>query len=303
MFYSVLNRNFWLILIPLCLISLAFVNFFILNDNDYSPGVLVMPIVVGLILGGMVQLLVRQKTKLNELNTQLQVINKVLVTQQIETKNTIDRMQRVQVSSLLAIGSIHDIRNILTPIIMGIDLISTTDDSDKQTLIDMNTSANRCIDLTNKILSTLENSDFLPHPQRIEEAIPLVWERVQSLLPEEIKIEFSIQPKILQIELDDLMQILHNLALNAYNILGSDLKLRIKGTELNKQYCLAFSDNGPGIPEHIITGIGKVNIRKEQNKIHGLGLTIVHLLLKRNGVHLKIQSLPTGTTFKMCFPL
>jgi two-component system, NtrC family, sensor histidine kinase AtoS len=232
--------------------ALAFVNFFIINDNDYSPSVLIMPFIVGLILGGLVQLLVSQKALLNTLNTQLNETNKALIFQQVETRNTIERMQRIQVSSLLAIGSIHDIRNILTPIIMGIDLISTSDDSDKQTLIDMTISANRCIELTNKILSTLQNSDFSPTPQQIETAIPHVWERVQTLLPGEINIQFSIQPQMLKIELDDLMQIIHNLALNAYKFLGSELKLIVKGKTIKDKYCLEFTDNGPGLPEHLI---------------------------------------------------
>ena len=48
-----LRRNAWLIIVPNSLLLLAYINFFVLNDLDFTPMVLIMPVVIGLILGGL----------------------------------------------------------------------------------------------------------------------------------------------------------------------------------------------------------------------------------------------------------
>ena len=141
-------------------------EFFVINDQSYNPFVLVMPVIIGLILGGLIQTITKQKETLDALNTNLMQSNAALYEQQAETRLAMMRMQKLQGSALMALGAVHDIRNILTPVVMGADLIHPPNEDDQLLLQDMKLTAERGIELTNKILNALNNSthQLNPHP-------------------------------------------------------------------------------------------------------------------------------------------
>lgn len=301
-FLTLIRENAWLIVIPTALLLLAFLNFFVLNQNDYEQSVLVMPVIVGAILGGLVQTLQKQRVALRLGNQALSVANTALRHQQVETMKMLRRMQQIQSGAFIAIGAVHDIRNIITPIMLGGELISPQNDEDEQTLKDIVSSSERCLELTNRILRTLNSSDYSPVMIQVEDELPLIWKQVESLLPESIDVQLTVQPYELQVDRNDLMQILHNLALNSYHATKSTLRLEITGGKKGTMYQLELADNGPGMPAHVLRDAKSLQLlRREADEVHGLGLSIVLQLLQRNHIGLNVDSSEHGTRFCMLF--
>lgn len=300
--FALIWKNIWLIVIPTALLLLAFMNFFVLNQNEYDQSVLVMPVIVGAILGGLIQTLQKQRVALRMGNEALSVANTALRHQQDETMKILTRMQQIQSGAFIAIGAVHDIRNIITPIMLGGELISPQNDDDEQTLRDIVSSSKRCLELTNRILRTLNSSDYSPVLLQIEAELPSIWKQVESLLPEAIDVQLTLQPHELQVDRNDLMQILHNLALNAYHVTKSGLQLKITGAKKGALYQLELTDNGPGLPAHVLRDAQSLRLRRETDEVHGLGLSIVLQLLQRNHVDLSVDSSEHGTRFCMLFP-
>ena len=116
---------------------------------------------------------------------------------------------------MMAISAVHDMRNILAPIVMGGQFIEVSNQDDKILLNDMTKSAERGVELTNKILNALNQSSHSPTVCSAEKLIQTVIKRTQSILPERIKVTFNVQIGEIYIDTDDFMQILHNICVNA----------------------------------------------------------------------------------------
>ena len=110
------------------------------------------------------------------------------------------------------------------------------------------------------------------------------------------------------IQEDDLYQIIFNLIENGikYNKIGG--KLEIDLSRVNNDVVLKIHDTGVGIPEesleHIFERFYRVDkARSRSTGGSGLGLSIVHNMVKRNGGTIDVVSVANeGTTFTLTFP-
>ena len=297
-----IRRNAWLIIVPNALLLLAYTNFFVLNDQDFTPMVLIMPVVIGLILGGLLQTISAQKQALDSLNTNLLQSNAALYEQQSETLNAIVRTQNLQGSAMMAIGAVHDMRNILAPIVMGGQFIEVSNPDDKILLNDMSKSAERGVELTNKILNALNHSSHSPTVNSAETLIPSVWKRTQSILPETIGVTFNIQRGQIYIDSDDFMQIVHNICVNALKAIGEGTEMTITAKKVEDGYNIQIGDNGDGIPMDVIQNMKNFKPRLTDGQVHGLGLPIIAHIVERNDGQIEISSDASGTTISMTFP-
>jgi two-component system, NtrC family, sensor kinase len=77
-------------------------------------------------------------------------------------------------------------------------------------------------------------------------------------------------------------------------------------TQLNGDWAVVlFRDNGPGIPEDVLTKIfDPFFTTKSVGEGTGLGLSIVHGIIERHGGELKVESrIGDGTLFTIKLPL
>lgn len=135
--------------------------------------------------------------------------------------------------------------------------------------------------------------------------------RESKFLPPAVEIEVRLPLQSCQIDgsADTLKQILVNLVKNAVEVLAKGGRIDIVNNGQVQRngrfyYALCVSDNGPGIPsEHRSKLFSPVQSAKPGAN-RGIGLSIVHGLVKQLGGTIACVSTTTkGTMFEICLPL
>jgi PAS domain S-box-containing protein len=233
------------------------------------------------------------------------------------------RAQRMESIGTLAGGIAHDLNNILTPIMMSIELLKKRSD-DPQTnkiLETIEISAKRGADIVRQVLSFARGLEG----QRIEVQLKHLVHELETIIkdtfPKDIQLQFSIPNDTWTILGDptQVHQILLNLCLNARDAMpaGGTLIVEIENCVLDEQY---VAMNVPAKPGHYVkinvtdSGTGmSPGIRdkifepffttKELNKGTGLGLSTVMAIVKSHEGIIQVYSeLGKGTTFNIYLP-
>ena len=141
--------------LPVALTVLALFNFTVIGGLDATVPIVVAPVVVGLTIGG---LLVRNRIRERVLAT----AKRQLEQSHAALQQTVTRMQRVQGAALRALGSVHDFRNLLTPILLVGELVEPRNNTEKQAIQGVLSSAERALELSNNILAHLSDKGGEP---------------------------------------------------------------------------------------------------------------------------------------------
>jgi two-component system, NtrC family, sensor kinase len=109
----------------------------------------------------------------------------------------------------------------------------------------------------------------------------------------------------IQAKPEEIQQVFLNIISNAVQAMEGKGKLILSSQEEDKFIVVRIRDTGPGIPpEYISKVFDPFFTTKEQGEGTGLGLNIVHRVVKQNGGDIKIESEPgEGTTFVISFPI
>jgi nitrogen fixation/metabolism regulation signal transduction histidine kinase len=102
-----------------------------------------------------------------------------------------------------------------------------------------------------------------------------------------------------------LRQIVHNLLHNAHDALQhiKNPQIRVTTTSSNTEFQMVVSDNGSGIPEHVMKKIFEPYMTTKARGT-GLGLPIVKKIVEEHGGRITIKNqLSAGTQVIVCFPL
>jgi PAS domain S-box-containing protein len=102
-----------------------------------------------------------------------------------------------------------------------------------------------------------------------------------------------------------LRQIVHNLLHNAHDALQNikNPQIKVVTTSSDTEFQMVVSDNGSGIPEHIMKRIFEPYMTTKARGT-GLGLPIVKKIVEEHGGRISIQNqLSAGTEVIVCFPL
>ncbi|MEX1080679.1 MAG: nitrogen regulation protein NR(II) [Halofilum sp. (in: g-proteobacteria)] len=155
-------------------------------------------------------------------------------------------------------------------------------------------------------------------PNRGETNIHEVTEHVMQLLRAEagpgVALTTAYDPSIpeLQIDRDQIIQALLNLARNALQAIGDDGAITMR-TRALRQYTIGQTlhrlvatieliDNGPGIPEELQDHLFQPMVTGRPDGT-GLGLTIAQSLVGRHDGLIECESSTAGTTFRILLPL
>ncbi len=107
---------------------------------------------------------------------------------------------------------------------------------------------------------------------------------------------------------DTLKQVLTNLLFNAAEALGGKGQITLtsalwSGGKSQRYVELSVSDNGPGIPQHVLKRLYQPVQTSKGEEHAGLGLSIVASLVEELGGMLQCNSSSSGTQFKILLPL
>jgi signal transduction histidine kinase len=272
--------------------------------------------------------LVRERTQeLKERNVQLEKeISERLQTeeQNKSLENQLIQAQKMEAIGRFAGGIAHDLNNILYPIIINTEILLEDAQPSSllhETLKQILEGANRQKDLVRHILSFSRQNGQNYIPIRV---IPLVKEClnfIRSAIPSTIDIRQHIDASLDTIMGDStqIYQVIMNLCKNASDAIGQQsgaIEVTLENTLLERipahyeinpgRYLkLTVRDTGCGMTSELMNHIFEpFYSTKEMGKGSGMGLAVVHGILKNHGGTVTVESeIGKGSRFTIYLPL
>ena len=245
------------------------------------------------------------------------------ISRQKELEKQLRRTQRMESLGTLASGIAHDLNNILSPVMMSVDMLKMryTSPSDQQMLQILETSVQRGSEIVRQMLSFARGSEGELVPLQLRHVAREIESILRESFPKNIAITTDV-PKDLPLVLGDatqLHQVLINLCVNSRDALPAGGNIKIKAStgtitpELAAQHagsrtgpCVVLSvvDDGTGIPASIQVRIfDPFFTTKEKGKGTGLGLSTVHSIVRGHGGFIIFDSVEgRGTQFDVYLP-
>ncbi len=237
----------------------------------------------------------------------------------------LQQSQKIEAIGTLAGGIAHDFNNILGGIIGYTELAQddTAQNSPVQEYLDgILKSSTRAKDLTRQILAFSRKSQEERKPILISAIVEEVVKLLRSTIPTTIEIRQNIHDAVTMVNADptQMHQIVMNLCTNAAHAMheqGGLLEIHLSPVALTDRDAVRYhdltpgpyvelkiSDTGTGIDSSILPRIFEPFFTtKEKEKGTGMGLAVVHGIVKDHGGDLIVESQPgKGTAFTILLP-
>src|ERR1043165_7241221 len=233
------------------------------------------------------------------------------------------RAQRMESIGTLAGGIAHDLNNVLSPILMAIDMLQlkTTDESSRKWLDVLRSNAERGGNMVRQVLSFargVEGERVALQPKHLIKEIVKI---LRETLPKSIEINFTIPEDLWIISADatQIHQVLMNLCVNARDAMpeGGSISIRAENVSVDENYArmhieakagrfvvISVADTGPGMTQEIQSRIFEPFFTtKEMTKGTGLGLSTALTIVKSHGGFINVYSeLHRGSQFSVYLP-
>lgn len=245
------------------------------------------------------------------------------ITQKKQLETQFLRAQRLESIGTLAGGIAHDLNNVLSPILMGLEIIKMKlpDPESQKLLATLESSTQRGADIVRQVLAFARGLEGRHGNLQLKHLIQEILQMAQETFPKSIDI-VAHTPKDLWVISGDatqLQQVLLNLCVNARDAMphGGTLTIKTENVWLDEYYArmnieakagpyvvLTVSDNGMGIPPGIIDKIFEPFFTtKPIGQGTGLGLSTVMAIVRSHGGFVNVYTeLGKGTSFKVYLP-
>lgn len=246
------------------------------------------------------------------------------ISEHLEMSKQLLQAQKMEAIGTLAGGIAHDFNNILQVALGYTDLMLGDEEFPRQfrsDLMKINESARRGADLVRRLLTFSRKSEINLQPLNLNRRINELRKMLERVLPKVIKIEIILAEALHTIHADatQIDQVLMNLAVNARDAMpnGGKLLVETSNVVLDDDYVrthveakigahvmLTVSDTGVGMEREALGHIFEpFYTTKEEGEGTGLGLAMVHGIVKHHGGHIRCYSEPgQGTTFRVYLP-
>jgi PAS domain S-box-containing protein len=233
------------------------------------------------------------------------------------------RAQRMESIGTLASGIAHDLNNLLSPIIMGVELLKHfgVDEPVRKVVADIERSALRGSNLVKQVLAFARGVEGARVALDVRGIVHELESIIQNTFPKHLTITTRLpeEPLIIKGDPTQLNQVLLNLCVNSRDAmpLCGFLTLSARSVQLDATHrvmqpgiapgpfvCLEVSDTGYGIPpEHLEKIFDPFFTTKELTKGTGLGLSTTLGIVRSHGGFIHVESKPgEGTTFQVYLP-
>jgi PAS domain S-box-containing protein len=233
------------------------------------------------------------------------------------------RAQRMESIGTLAGGIAHDLNNVLSPILMAVQMLQLkiADDGAQEWLAILQSNAERGADMVRQVLSFargVEGERVALQPKHLVKDVVKI---LKDTLPKSVSIKYEVPNDLWMISADatQVHQVLMNLCVNARDAMqhGGELTLRAENVTLDNAYArmhieakpgpyvmLTVADTGAGITPEVVSRIFEPFFTtKEIGKGTGLGLSTALTIVRSHGGFINVYSEPKkGTQFTVYLP-
>jgi PAS domain S-box-containing protein len=237
------------------------------------------------------------------------------VTEKGRMEMKIIRAQKLESVGLLAGGIAHDFNNLLSSIILY-NLLIREHTGNKKVISytkDIEKMVDRAKGLTEQLLTFSKGGSPIKNSFNIGEIIEETVKFITRGTAIKVELQKSDELWPALVNREQISQVIHNLVLNAKQALNDKgiIKIGINNVILSKEneYSLPqgkyiridVQDNGPGIPDNIL---GKIfdPFFTTKEKGSGLGLSIVHSIIKKHNGYIEAVKLEIGMKFTILLP-
>jgi PAS domain S-box-containing protein len=231
--------------------------------------------------------------------------------------------QKMEAIGTLAGGIAHDFNNILGAIMLNAEMAYDAMSGNKNTqyfIEQVLLGSRRARDLVHQILTFSRDTDVKRESLNITAIVKETLKMLRSIIPATIIFRNDISPDLKNINADpvQIQQLVMNLCSNASYAMketGGRLTVAVKnvsfdqlpldsGLEQGEFVGIIVSDSGSGIlPENRDRIFDPFFTTKQPGEGTGLGLSVVHGIVKRSDGYINVNSEPgKGTIFKIYFP-
>jgi len=265
-------------------------------------------------------------------NDEGEVVNFVALTRDISREVILERQlhqaQKMEAIGTLAGGIAHDFNNILSAVLGYAEMVEVQlpqDSPVRKDVAQIIAAAHRATDLVRQILTFSRQEEDDLRPVKVQFVVKEALKLLRSSLPATIELRETINSECGSVQADStrIHQILINLCTNAKQALGPrggviqvtldeldspDLPVDPRGgpsVDKGRWLVLEVSDNGSGIDPDILDRIfDPFFTTKKKGEGTGLGLSVVHGIVKGHGGEITVNSQPgKGTVFRVYLPV
>ena len=245
--------------------------------------------------------------------------------EQDQAAESLHHVQRLESIGTLAGGIAHDFNNILFPIMGYVEMMienAPEGGRERRNLEKVLEGAIRARELVRQILTFSRQTGEEIQPVRMQLILKEAFKLARSTLPSTIAVRHRIDEGCKPVMADptQIHQVIMNLITNAYHAMhetGGELDIQLETIEAGPALSeaaslppglyarLTVADTGPGIPAAILDRIFEpYYTTKPKDQGTGLGLSVVHGIVKNRGGAVQVENRPGGgAVFRVFLPV
>ena len=235
-------------------------------------------------------------------------------------QNELRQAQKMEAVGRLATGIAHDFNNLIT-VLLGYsdELVEETppESAQHKAATEVRRAADRASGLTQQLLAFSRRQASVAHNVDLNQVVSHMEDLIRRLLGAEIRLHIALAGDLATFSGDaqQLGQVIMNLVVNARDAMpkGGTLTITTENVELGAEHldvipgphvALSVGDTGVGMTAEIRDRLFEPFFTtKDSGQGTGLGLSMVHAIVRQAGGHIRVDSTPgKGTTFHVYFP-
>lgn len=245
------------------------------------------------------------------------------VTEKKRTEEHLLRAQRMESIGTLAGGIAHDLNNILSPIIMAVDMLRMRDpDAETSRWLSLiGENAERGADLIKQVLTFARGLEGDKIPVQIKHIVKDLVNVLQETLPKSISLKYDLGTNGWLVAADptQIHQVLMNVCINARDAMptGGVLRINLENVQVDENQSrlnpgakpggyvqITVEDTGVGMSADIVKRIfDPFFTSKALGHGTGLGLSTAGTIVKGHSGFINVYSEPgRGSKFSICLP-